>query len=477
MDRVTSNYNKFVAPFTSNTSNYFRRIVNYYTSFQDYTLAQIRSTHNLELNSTLNPQGTTYSGALGVTEANFVKLFVNASNNSHTFNLGNCQFKDISGATVSGTVTVKPYYSTPLFYVLGTLSTADNTLYSEFATSPPEIPVTPGLGGLPAGKSVYLFTGNKARYLDFDGKARIIGFRKITAPFIYTGGDTTVVVPPEPIDTADFNIFYSNDFSQWPVGYYTRDQHWTDGDFGLYEWGLGARNPEIVDPYSGFIALDAGDKTLKIEHKANKFGSGSGTSLEHNISSPQQEAYFSCNFKLSPGFPAGWGGKFPGLMGGLVVIPYASMEGFNAGAMWNETMSFQCYNYHAAQSGEYGEGGDWLLNGGSVVTANEWHNYTVRVVMNTIGQANGIFEAWIDNNLVFQSDHYEWRTTTDVAIERIMFVQFRGGSTIDWAVSTDSYILWDDWVVFNYKNTVSTTRGLNLSPTNRTLALPIQFKN
>lgn len=60
--------------------------------------------------------------------------------------------------------------------------------------------------------------------------------------------------------------------------------------------------------------------------------------------------------------------------------------------------------------------------------------------MNTVGQSNGQLNAWMDGDQVVNNTAYKYRTRTDVHINYLTFSIFRGGGTMSWAGSRDSYV-------------------------------------
>lgn len=104
------------------------------------TLAEWRAMSPWDDNSTLNQNSWMFSDVSGITEDEFVWHFMNWSNTTHQFDLGDCTFKDVDGNNVSSTVTVPPYYSKVLFYASGTLSTVDEPIYKGWTESEEEEP-------------------------------------------------------------------------------------------------------------------------------------------------------------------------------------------------------------------------------------------------------------------------------------------------------------------------------------------------
>jgi len=282
-----------------------------------------------------------------------------------------------------------------------------------------------------------------------------------------------------------FNIVFDHDWENDPLGYYTRAQFTKDFQNGLYEWGMGDRT-DVYDPRSCEI-IDNTDytnssKVLRSHFPKGKYGTSSGFCLEGELKGNYDELYLTYNIRFKEGFNFVDGGKLPGLSGGNIVVPNppTGEQGFVCGEMWGWDGSIRCYIYHHDQTSIYGEGGIW---NSAPIVPGEWTNITIRVVMNDVGQANGIYEGFVNGKLAFTKSNYRFRMSSAVATHKIELHSFFGGDGQQYAAKRDEYIDFDQFYVFTYNENVDVPRGREVSASDRTLILPnylfddIQWKN
>jgi len=77
--------------------------------------------------------------------------------------------------------------------------------------------------------------------------------------------------------------------------------------------------------------------------------------------------------------------------------------------------------------------------------ATKWHTFQHRIVLNTVGEANGIVEAWFDGVKVLSSNNMLYRKTEDIAINLFYFSTFYGGADPSWAPGSDQFIYFDNF--------------------------------
>ena len=123
------NYNKYYNPFITN-GTLFNSLNSGGTSTY-YNITNWKAFTGWELMSTVTDDATGWgwSDVTGISADQFVWVFCNWSSTDHSFDLGNCTFKNLSGSNISGTVSVSPYKSQVLYYASGTLSGVDNPVY------------------------------------------------------------------------------------------------------------------------------------------------------------------------------------------------------------------------------------------------------------------------------------------------------------------------------------------------------------
>lgn len=72
-----------------------------------------------------------------------------------------------------------------------------------------------------------------------------------------------------------------------------------------------------------------------------------------------------------------------------------------------------------------------------------WYEIRQRIVLNTLGQRDGIQQLWIDDRLGFDRRDYQWRDTANLKLDRFFFSTFFGGGFV-WRSSKDEVVFFDD---------------------------------
>ncbi len=172
-------------------------------------------------------------------------------------------------------------------------------------------------------------------------------------------------------------------------------------------------------------------------------------------------------------FPADFdfvrGGKLPGLYGGAGTTRGCSGGSTGTGCysarfMWRRGGDGELYLYtpkSAEQDPEYERippfthrdltYGDSVARGAVKFVRGAWTKIRVTVGLNSIGYPNpekdGTVEMHVNGKQVVKFDKMVWRTDPQVTTKGIMFQTFFGGSTADWAATSDTYVLFKDFVM------------------------------
>jgi len=124
--------NDFYTPIRTDTlSHYFMAYWGDQVPRTNYTITTWFSTFGYEENSTTNKNSQMWELGCGVDSSDFVKVFMNGSNSSHYFDLGDCAFIDLEGDTIQDSVLVVEHSAKALMYESGTISTIDDEFYYE----------------------------------------------------------------------------------------------------------------------------------------------------------------------------------------------------------------------------------------------------------------------------------------------------------------------------------------------------------
>lgn len=278
---------------------------------------------------------------------------------------------------------------------------------------------------------------------------------------------------PGLVVTQEDLVVFEYDFESAPVGALQSDV--LNQDWHTPIWHLGLREGRAT------IVSDAEKgKALQVLFPAHKYGADGAVAFLNDLSfgvnfnRSFEELYVSYDVKFSYDFDFVRGGKLPGLCGynrtqepkdgcntgGGFPTGY---DGWSARGMWREDGKMENYVYHADQFYEYGDDEYWSKK----AQPGKWHTIQHRVVLNTVGEANGIVEAWLDGEKVLSSNTMLYRKTADIGINLFYFSTFYGGADPSWAPSSDQYIYFD-----NFR--IATTPMADTAPaTEKPVAQPI----
>ncbi len=209
----------------------------------------------------------------------------------------------------------------------------------------------------------------------------------------------------------------------------------------------------------------------KNTHSDKAATDGSGDGLRFNVDISDSDTYeltykvkFGDNFKFSRGGKIG-----PGLVIGQGSsgclkkngqnIP-APENGASARFMWyspsgsntteSSTVYFQPYLYFVDQ--QPGDCGETFDKKSVNLVKNRWYTLYMKVKANTGSSANGEIIMKVDGVTLYSNTAFRWTKTTSSTesnrrVREMSFNVFRGGSTDNWAASTDGYVYFDDIVL------------------------------
>jgi len=265
----------------------------------------------------------------------------------------------------------------------------------------------------------------------------------------------TTVTPPEGNDNNQkVGEIYRQNFSSAALGLYQADQLNSDWESPFWHLGFDQGRVKIVSGNQGR------GKAMEVTYPAGRYGAGGAsaflTDVQFGMGLPKtyDELYVSYEVNFGKNFQFVKGGKLPGLCGyNINEVPGAGCntgggypsgyDGWSARGMWRENGILENYVYHANQTNYYGDDYYWDVN----VKANTWHKIQHRVVLNDVGQKNGLLEAWLDGTKVLSLNNLEYRKTEDIGINLFYFSTFFGGNDASWAPSVDQTIKFDNFVL------------------------------
>lgn len=184
-------------------------------------------------------------------------------------------------------------------------------------------------------------------------------------------------------------------------------------------------------------------------------GEGRGNVLTSRLPGSYDSACVAYDVRVAAGFDFSAGGKLPGLVGvapgvspGTPTGGGSTEHGWSGRLMWLGAKMWQMvrtaersnvvvtYLYHPGQERVYGDNVTW----GSSLTPGVWHRVRQCHVMNTVGRADGVLQAWFDGTPVLQQTDVVYRTDPAVHITHLDWSVFRGGDSLAWAGATTGYV-------------------------------------
>jgi hypothetical protein len=86
------------------------------------------------------------------------------------------------------------------------------------------------------------------------------------------------------------------------------------------------------------------------------------------------------------------------------------------------------YFYHADMKSKYGDPYVWNQSYGGFLENNRWYSVEQYLKLNTPGEKDGIFRAWVDGRLVFEKSDIRFRNISKLKIEQIWMNVYHGGT-------------------------------------------------
>jgi hypothetical protein len=189
-----------------------------------------------------------------------------------------------------------------------------------------------------------------------------------------------------------------------------------------------------------------------VAYPAGKIGGSSATGLpaQYVAIPPAKEYWLDYQVWFENDFQWVKGGKLPGLVGGAHTSgcdPIVA-NGWSARFMWHENGGGHFYYYHQNRASNCGDTRNF--SNGLAFKKNAWNRITERVVVNAIGQSNGLAQAWLNGQKIIDVGGIKWRGSVgeNVAlIDNVSLQTFYGGSTNDWAPSTTTHARFSNYIV------------------------------
>ncbi len=263
---------------------------------------------------------------------------------------------------------------------------------------------------------------------------------------------------------AQDNIVFQQNFDAVSLGTYTEQDLHTDWPEVRSISGIEEGRATIVESGALHQTEDvAPGHSLQITYPQGESNHGK-SEWRLPFAEGHDELFLSFRLRFDEGFNFVRGGKLPGFSGGEGNVggnrPDGT-DGFSARMMWRtdgssgapttgETANIVQYIYHPDQPRDHAEDfrwddgptGEW-----QVFEADTWYHVQHRLVMNTPGQHDGIFQAWLDGELVLDLQDLRFRDDASIQINELLFSTFFGGSSERWETTKIERAYFDDFVV------------------------------
>lgn len=220
-----------------------------------------------------------------------------------------------------------------------------------------------------------------------------------------------------------------------------------EGHFWFMDWfGLGwlRSTAQTVhqDPERKFKPLSG--QALRVTIKR---GTNLGLDLSYNFkpetAAEPEEIYFRYYLRFADDWnPSLDGGKLPGLAGtyGQAGWGMRKTDGYNGWSLRGEfaarpggapsvagLTAIGSYAYHADIEDAAGESWPWSEGPAGVLQNNRWYCIEQYVRLNTPGQKDGVFRAWVDGRRVLERTAIRFRHVRELKIERVWLNVYHGG--------------------------------------------------
>jgi len=314
----------------------------------------------------------------------------------------------------------------------------------------------------------------------FEGKTVTSATLKIVSYVQYGGGQATVNVFSVPAQLASDSPVANGIAAQYdsdrgiaahPDVYFATDFEETDGPWTA-DWTRANGFVDLASPTDtsyGFSPFSGKALRTRFETADNYGMDVSYEFMDKQLSEPD-DVFFRYYLRLGddwnqtvdggklPGIAgrygrAGWGGRKPSATDptkfGWSARGYYAKTIPAGGNPLGGTTPIGNYIYHLDQGSQFGENNLWTVDQKGYIQTDRWYCIEQYVKMNTVGQADGIYLAWVDGQLAFERSDFRFRSVDTLHIEEIWMNFYHGGTAkspydqhayLDHVVISKSYI-------------------------------------
>jgi hypothetical protein len=195
-----------------------------------------------------------------------------------------------------------------------------------------------------------------------------------------------------------------------------------------------------------------GDKVLEVSHTKGLFGPTVGSQFFMKLVRKYQHISLSYYMYFAQDFDFRKGGKLPGLAGGEIIgggIKATGTNGWSARFMFLDNGRLCAYMYLPNSNRKFGE--MFMLRNAEKdhykIKRGEWLKVEQIIQMNSIGKNNGVLKVKINDVEFLQLDTITYRSTSKLAVDKVLFSVFFGGGDASYAPLNDSSIMFKDFKI------------------------------
>lgn len=233
-------------------------------------------------------------------------------------------------------------------------------------------------------------------------------------------------------------------FDDDELGLYTED------DF-IKDWNTDPTTSSGQGSRLYIVSLDSSstDRILQVTYLANAVGGSSAMAFTAPLDGEYEHLYFQYEVMFPNDFTWVKGGKLPGLTSApdspTGCISNDNFDGFSARYMWREDGQLFGYIYNPTKEETCGD--YYTTDPIFYFTQGTWYTLKQEVYLGDPGVANGYIKAWVDGSQVLDIENILLRNSADIYIDEVKMDTFFGGSSNDWAPTTDQYAYFNNFQI------------------------------
>ncbi|MCR9191163.1 MAG: hypothetical protein NXI01_00690 [Gammaproteobacteria bacterium] len=194
---------------------------------------------------------------------------------------------------------------------------------------------------------------------------------------------------------------------------------------------------------------DPNNHVLEVTYNANQVGGNSAMVFTPSLNGTYDHLIFQYKVKFADDFTWIKGGKLPGLTSSpdspTGCIDNDTFDGFSARYMWRGEGVLRGYVYSPEKKERCGDYYD--SNPMFYFNKGVWYTLKQEVFLGTPGERNGYIKAWIDGQPILSVTNLMLRRNASVMIDQVKMDTFFGGSSNEWAPTTNQHVYFNDFEI------------------------------